>query len=29
MKRWISVMVLLTLLVVAIFSLGKIADYIK
>ena len=27
MKRWISVMVLLTLLVVAIFSLGKIADY--
>lgn len=27
MKRWVSVMVLLTLLVVAIFSLGKIADY--
>ena len=27
MKRWVSVMVLLTLLAVAIFSLGKIADY--
>ena len=27
MKRWISVIVLLTLLAVAIFSLGKIADY--
>ena len=27
MKRWVSVIVLLTLLAVAIFSLGKIADY--
>lgn len=27
MKRWVSGMLLLTLLVVAIFSLGKIADY--
>lgn len=27
MKRWVSVMLLLTLLAVAIFSLGKIADY--
>lgn len=27
MKRWVSVTVLLTLLAVAIFSLGKIADY--
>ena len=27
MKRWVSSIVLLTLLAVAIFSLGKIADY--
>lgn len=27
MKRWVSVIVLLTLIAVAIFSLGKIADY--
>lgn len=29
MKRWVSGIVLLTLLAVAIFSLGKIADYIQ
>ena len=27
MKRWVSGMMLLTLLAVAIFSLGKIANY--